>query len=165
MGSIGRHRGGGMGLGSGVPRPSLTPQIHYTGRLAGAPAGQMTQGEGTIINGAGSQTGSNLSRWGDYSAMTIDPVDGCTFWYTNEYIPSNGAFNWRTRIGTFQLPGCGAPSDFSISASPSSVSAVQGGSATSSIATTVTSGPAQSVALSASGVPAGTTASINAPTI
>ena len=25
------------------------------------------------------------NRWGDYSALTIDPVDDTTFWYTNEY--------------------------------------------------------------------------------
>src|SRR3989442_1579079 len=165
MGSIAMDRSGGIGLGFSVSSSSLNPQIHYTGRVASDPAGQMTQGEGTIINGTGSQTGSNLSRWGDYSAMTIDPSDGCTFWYTSEYIPSNGAFNWRTRVGTFQLPGCATPSDFSIAATPSSVSAVQAGSATSTISTTVTSGSAQSVALSASGVPAGTTASFNPSTI
>jgi hypothetical protein len=33
--------------------------------------------------GAGSQL-PNLSRWGDYSSMSVDPVDDCTFWYTNE---------------------------------------------------------------------------------
>jgi hypothetical protein len=43
-------------------------------------------------------------RWGDYSSMSIDPVDGCTFWYTQEYI---GAENiWRTRIGAFKFPFC-----------------------------------------------------------
>ena len=44
----------------------------------------MTLGEGTIINGSGVQTTTN-SRWGDYTAMTVDPVDDCTFWYVNEY--------------------------------------------------------------------------------
>ncbi len=66
----------------------------------------MTQGEATIIAGAGAQTGS-LTRWGDYSAMSVDPTDDCTFWYTNEYIPSNGTFNWQTRIASFKFPGCG----------------------------------------------------------
>src|SRR5437870_8874394 len=92
--------------------------------------------------------------------MGIDPADGCTFWYANEYIPANGAFNWSTRIGTFKLPGCGVTNDFSISASPSSVSATQNGSATSTIATAVTSGSAQTVSLSASGLPSGATASL-----
>src|SRR6266550_3888141 len=122
----------------------------------------MSQGEGTIINGAGVQTGRGLSRWGDYSSMSIDPADGCTFWYASEYIPANGSFNWSTRIGTFKLPGCGGvPNDFSISVSPSSVSAPQNGSATSTVATAVTSGSAQTVSLSANGLPSGATASFS----
>jgi hypothetical protein len=158
MGSIAMDGSGDIGLGFSLSGASRTPGIHYTGRLAGDALGSMNQGEGVVIDGAGSQNG-NLSRWGDYSAITVDPVDGCTFWYTNEYIPSTGSFNWKTRVGTFRLPGCGAtPSDFSISANPSSMSAPQGGSAASTIATTVTSGSAQSVTLSATGLPAGTTA-------
>src|SRR5205809_957743 len=161
MGSIAMDRSGGIGLGFSVSSSSLNPQIHYTGRVASDPAGQMTQGEGTIINGAGAQTGRGLSRWGDYTSMGIDPADGCTFWYANEYIPANGAFNWSTRIGTFKLPGCGVTNDFLISASPSSVSATQNGSATSTIATAVTSGSAQTISLSASGLPSGATASFS----
>ena len=163
MGSIAMDQAGGIGLGFSVSGSSLKPQIHYAGRLATDPAGQMSQGEGTIINGAGAQTG-NLSRWGDYSSISIDPIDGCTFWYANEYIPANGSFNWRTRIGTFKLPGCGAapaPDDFSITANPNAVSATQNGSATSTIATAVTSGAAQTVSLSASGLPSGATASFS----
>jgi uncharacterized repeat protein (TIGR01451 family) len=107
MGSIAQDQQGNMGLGFSVSSSSLHPEIHYTGRLAGDAAGQMPQGEATIINGAGSQTGSSLSRWGDYSAMRIDPSDDCTFWYTTEYIPANGAFNWSTRIASFKFPSCG----------------------------------------------------------
>src|SRR5213596_733198 len=161
MGSIAMDEAGGIGLGFSVSSSSLKPQIHYAGRLASDPAGQMSQGEGTIINGAGVQTGRGLSRWGDYSSMSIDPVDGCTFWYASEYIPANGSFNWSTRIGTFKLPGCGVTNDFSISANPSSVSATQNGTATSTIATAVTSGSAQTVSLSASGLPSGATASFS----
>src|SRR5438552_11245222 len=162
MGSIAMDQAGDIGLGFSVSSSSLKPQIHYTGRLATDPAGQMSQGEGTIINGAGAQTGRGLSRWGDYTSMGIDPADGCTFWYANEYIPANGSFNWSTRIGTFKLPGCGSvTNDFSLSASPSSVSATQNGSATSTMATAVISGSAQTVSLSASGLPSGATASFS----
>jgi hypothetical protein len=164
MGSIAMDQAGGIGLGFSVSSSSLKPQIHYTGRRASDPLGQMTQGEGTIINGAGVQTGRNLSRWGDYSSLSIDPVDGCTFWYANEYIPTNGAFNWRTRIGTFQLTGCAAPpppNDFSISTNPTSLSLASGGSGTSTISTAITSGAAQTVTLSASGQPAGSSASFS----
>src|SRR5207253_3333275 len=48
-------------------------------------------------------------RWGDYSAMTVDPVDDCTFWYTTEYLKANGTFNWSTRIVSFKLAGCNTP--------------------------------------------------------
>src|SRR5256885_16447078 len=100
----------------------------------------MTQGEGRIIDGAGSQTGSSLTRWGDYSNMVVDPSDDCTFWYTTEYIPANGTFNWKTRIGSFKLPGCPATgtNDFSIGANPTTVSVTAGGAGTSTISTAVT---------------------------
>jgi hypothetical protein len=62
----------------------------------------LPQGEATIIAGTGSQTGTS-NRWGDYSALTVDPVDDSTFWYTQEYYTSTGAFNWRTRIASFKF--------------------------------------------------------------
>src|SRR5258705_7315963 len=161
MGSIEMDQSGGIGLGFSVSSSSLHPQVHYTGRLAGDAAGTMTLGEGSIIDGAGSQTGSSLSRWGDYSAMTVDPSDDCTFWYTNEYIPSNGAFNWRTRIGSFKFSACGGTTtdDFSISASPSSLTPAQGAGGSSTISTAVTSGSPQAITLSLSGAAPGATAS------
>jgi len=164
MGSIAMDQAGNMALGFSRSGTAINPEIHFTGRLAGDTLGQMTQGEGTIIDGTGSQTGGSQSRWGDYSAMAIDPSDDCTFWYTNEYIPSNGAFNWKTRVASFKLPGCPAASagnDFSISASPTSLSLVQGTSGSSSISTAVTSGTAGTVSLAVSGVPSGASASLN----
>ena len=62
----------------------------------------MTQGEGHIFDGAGSQV-STSNRWGDYSDMTVDPVDDQTFWYTTEYYDTTSSFNWRTRIANFKL--------------------------------------------------------------
>jgi hypothetical protein len=118
MGSIAMDQSGNMALGFSLSSSSVHPQIHYTGRLAGDPAGQMAQGEATIINGAGSQTGSSLSRWGDYTSMAVDPTDDCTFWYTNEYLQSNGAFNWSTRIASFTFPNCVAP--LSVAINPNS---------------------------------------------
>ena len=124
MGSIAMDQAGNMALGYSVS--SLNPGIRYTGRLAADPLGTMTQGEGTMISGTGSQTG-RLSRWGDYTMLAVDPVDDCTFWYTNEYLTANGTFNWHTRMGSFKLPGCPAgPPDFSLSATPSSQTVTQG---------------------------------------
>jgi hypothetical protein len=110
MGSIAQDKKGDMGLGySVVNGVDVFPGIRYTGRLAGDPLGQMTLGERTIINGSGVQTTTN-SRWGDYTDMTVDPVDDCTFWYVNEYYTAAGqassAAGWQTRIASFKLPGC-----------------------------------------------------------
>jgi hypothetical protein len=170
MGAIAMDQTGNMGLGFSVSSSSVHPEIHYTGRLVTDAINTMPQGEGSIIDGLGSQTGQNLSRWGDYSNMVVDPSDDCTFWYTTEYIPSNGAFNWATRIGSFKFPNCGGTTppptnDFSINASPTSLSLVQGQSGTSSISTAVTSGSAQSITLSAAGLPAGATPTFSASPI
>jgi len=160
MGSIATDQAGNIALGFSVSGAAINPQINYTGRLAGDAAGVMSQAEGTVIAGAGSQTGSNLSRWGDYSAMAVDPSDDCTFWYTNQYIPADGAFNWKTRIGSFKLPNCPPVNDFSISASPSSLSLAQGTSGSSSISTGAI-GSAGTVTLSVSGAPSGATVSLS----
>ena len=111
MGSIAMDKAGDMGLGYSVSSSSLHPQIRYTGRLVGDPLGAMPQGEGTIKAGAASQFGPELGpeRWGDYSEMSIDPSDECTFWYANEYHETAGVTNWRTRIGSFKFPNCDAP--------------------------------------------------------
>ncbi|MGZ3583113.1 MAG: hypothetical protein ACXWP6_10365, partial [Ktedonobacterales bacterium] len=164
MGSIAMDASGDMAMGFSISSSSLHPGIHYTGRLVGDALNSMPQGEASVIDGAGSQTGSNLSRWGDYSSMTVDPADGCTFWYTNEYIPSNGAFNWKTRIGSFKFSSCGGtppPNDFSMSANPTSLTLAQNTNGTSTISTTTTSGSAQTVNLTVSGMPAGASASLN----
>jgi hypothetical protein len=61
---------------------------------------------GIIQNGNGSQTNYPPQRWGDYSMMAVDPVDDCTFWYTNQYYssPANGQkLLWQSRIGHFKL--------------------------------------------------------------
>ena len=161
MGSAAMDRNGDIGLGFSVSSGSIHPGIHYTARLAGDSLGTMTQGEGVVIDGTGSQT-AGLARWGDYTSLSIDPSDDCTFWYTGEYLASNGSFNWHTRIGSFKLPGCGSTApDFSISSSPSTVTLAAGASGTSTISTAVTYGSTQTVSLSASGAPAGTTVSFS----
>jgi len=104
MGSIAMDKVGDIALGYSVSSSSVRPGIRYTGRVSTDPLGTM-QTENIIINGIGSQT-SNLHRWGDYSAMSVDPVYDCTFWYTNEYLKASGSFNWSTRIASFKFPGC-----------------------------------------------------------
>ena len=110
MGSVAQDKNGGIALGySVVNGTTVFPGIRYTGRLAADPLGQMTLGEGTIINGSGVQRTTN-SRWGDYTSLNVDPVDDCTFWYVNEYYTAAGQAlspaGWQTRIASFKLPGC-----------------------------------------------------------
>ncbi len=107
MGSIAMDQSGNIALGYSVSSSSTYPSIRYDGRLDGDPLGQMTQGEAEIIAGGGSQSHS-AGRWGDYSMMGVDPTDGCTFWYTQEYIETDGNAPWQTRIGSFRFPTCGA---------------------------------------------------------
>jgi hypothetical protein len=161
MGSIAMDKVGNAALGYSASSSTIHPQIRFTGRLAADTLGQMTQGEGTITSGAGSQT--TYSRWGDYTSMAVDPVDGCTFWYTNEYEPANGNFNWKTHLASFQLPNCsGTPTnDFTLNASPTSGTVTAGSSTTSTVSTAVASGSAEAVALSASGLPTGATAAFS----
>jgi hypothetical protein len=68
-----------MALGYSASNSAVFPSVWYTGRLVGDALGTMPQGEGSFVNGLGSQT-STAARWGDYTAMTVDPVDDCTFW-------------------------------------------------------------------------------------
>ncbi|HEX7836987.1 MAG TPA: proprotein convertase P-domain-containing protein [Kofleriaceae bacterium] len=154
---------GDIGMGFSISSSAINPSVRYTGRLVGDALGTMGQGEGTIVSGTGSQTG-NLTRWGDYSSMNIDPSDDCTFWYTQEYMGASGSFNWRTRIGSFKFPNCGATppaNDFSISVTPASQSVNAGSSVSYSVTTAVTAGAAQTVNLTVTGLPSGVTGSFS----
>jgi hypothetical protein len=108
--SLAIDRAGNMALGYSTSSSTTKPAIKYAGRLAGDPVNTLGQTEQVLIQGTGTQTGncggSSCARWGDYSAMTLDP-NGCSFWYTNEYYAVDGLNN-LTRIGSFALPGCTA---------------------------------------------------------
>jgi hypothetical protein len=117
MGSIAMDANGNIALGYSVSSSTIHPDIRYTGRFASDPLGVMTIAETLIHAGGGSQTGG-LARWGDYTQMTVDPTEPGTFWYTNEYIPTNGSFNWKTRIAAFNFdPPC--PVGYASDPSPS----------------------------------------------
>jgi hypothetical protein len=107
MGSAAMDGSGNLAVGFSASSSSIVPGLRYAGRLAGDPANTLAQGETVLFAGQGSQTGTS-NRWGDYSDLTVDPVDDCTFWFTSEYYPSGVTqFNWRTRIGSFKFATCG----------------------------------------------------------
>jgi len=105
MGSAAMDHQGNLAVGYSVSSVTVFPSLRYAGRLASDPAGSLAQGEAVLINGSGAQT-STLSRWGDYSALSLDPVNDCDFWYTGEYIALTGGVTWRTRIGKFNFGVC-----------------------------------------------------------
>ena len=116
MGSIASDNQGNIALGFSASSEAIHPQIRYAGRLATDPLGILSE-ERHLFDGTGSQAGIKFlgeffskDRWGDYSDMTIDPVDDCTFYYTNEYYAKTGrGANWKTRIGYFKFAGCTPP--------------------------------------------------------
>lgn len=107
MGSVAMDASGDLAVGYSVTSDTLLPSIAIAARQAFDPPG-ILQSETMIFAGTGVQT-SQLTRWGDYSAMQVDPVDDCTFWYTTEYLKDSGLFNWNTRIANFKFPSCGVP--------------------------------------------------------
>jgi hypothetical protein len=110
MGSIAMDAAGNIALGYSLSDGVTTwPSIAYTGRLADDALNLLPQGEIVATSGDGAQLDSS-GRWGDYSAMTVDPVDDCTFWYTQEYYATTDFLfgrNWQTRIIPFKFAACG----------------------------------------------------------
>jgi hypothetical protein len=123
MGSIAMDQVGNIALGYSASSSSVRPSVRYTGHLVSDPLGVMGQGEGILQAGSGSQLPS-LSRWGDYSSMTVDPTDDCTFWYVGEYLKTNGTWNWSTRIGSFRFSTCGSAA--TVPGAPTNVIATAG---------------------------------------
>jgi Carboxypeptidase regulatory-like domain len=106
MGSVSMDGSGNLAVGYTASSSSVFPSLRYAARLAGDPLGELGQGEAELVTGHSSSEGA--SRWGDYSAMSVDESDDCTFWYTGEYMGTEGGFAWHTRVATFSLPNCKA---------------------------------------------------------
>ena len=102
--SIAMDKDGNIALGYSKSSTTVEPGAYVTGRLASDPINTMGA-EVQMQAGIGAQLGAG-NRWGDYSSMTLDPIDQCTFYYTNEYLKTNGGFNWSTRIAAFKFPSC-----------------------------------------------------------
>ncbi len=88
----------------------LFPGIAYTGRLHQDPPERLTMPEQWIKRGTQLQWPANEAsglgqRWGDYSSLSVDPVDDCTFWYTQHLASGRGAYR-KTRIASFRFEGC-----------------------------------------------------------
>jgi Abnormal spindle-like microcephaly-assoc'd, ASPM-SPD-2-Hydin len=106
MASMAEDKNGDIGLGYSASSGSIHPTIRFTGRVPSDAVGTM-ETEASILEGTGSQSGSQYAnRWGDYTAMQVDPSDDCTFWYVDQYEKVSGVFNWHTSISSFAFNGC-----------------------------------------------------------
>ena len=160
MGSAAMDGGGNIAIGYSKSSGSINPSIAFTSRTPDMSAGTMSP-ETVLQPGSGAQT--SFSRWGDYTALRIDPSDDTTFWYTNEYYSRNSKFLnylWSTAIGSFKVGSSGS-TDFSLSVSPSSLSVTRGGSSATAVVSATAINGSSSVTLSINGLPKGTTASFS----
>jgi hypothetical protein len=158
MGSAAMDHAGNLAVGYSVSSTTLNPGIRFTGRAPGDPLGTLGT-EIDITDGTGSQTGG-LNRWGDYSNLSVDPVDDCTLWYTTEFLKTSGSFNWSTRIANFKFSTCGNP-DYTVTASPASQTVTQGNSTTYTATVTPTGGFGGTVGLTVTGLPTDATGAFN----
>jgi hypothetical protein len=146
MGGIAMDGAGNIALGYNISSQTIYPSLRYTGRLASDPLGTMPQGEYTLVSGT-ANNGSN--RYGDYAAMSIDPIDDCTFWFTGEW---NDNSQWKTRIGAFRFDACGS-TNFTLNVTPESQQVCSPDNAQYSIALAGVGNFDGSVTLSAVGSP------------
>ena len=107
MGSIAQDNRGDIALGYSQASTTQRADIKIAGRTNNvANSGTLNEGETLMYPSGGTQTGT-AGRWGDYSSMSSDPSDDCTFWYTQEYYATgNTGINWSTRVGKFRFPAC-----------------------------------------------------------
>ena len=154
MGGISMDGSGNIALGYNVSSQTIYPSIRYAGRLASDPLGTLPQGEYTLINGS-ANNGSN--RYGDYSAMSVDPIDDCTFWFTGQW---NDASQWKTRIGAFRFDACGT-TNFTLDVTPDDLQVCTGSVASYTVATAAVGSFVGNVNLSAVGNPGTATFSPN----
>ena len=155
MGSVAMDGQGNLALGFSASSSTIKPQLRYAGRLATDPLNVMGQGEAHLFDGTGSQSGTQ-NRWGDYSSMTVDPVDDSTFWYTNEYYATTTTFGWRTRIGSFKLAANPTPTPTPGPSPTATATATPAPSPTATATATATVAPSPTATATATATPTAT---------
>lgn len=108
MAAAAQDNQGNIALEFSSANVAKAPSIEYAGKLVSEPVGTF-RAPGTLAAGTGVQTAFGF-RWGDYTGMTVDPVDDCTFWMTNQYYTAESQaespFSWLTKIGKFKFDEC-----------------------------------------------------------
>jgi hypothetical protein len=104
MGGIGQDQFGDIAVGYNVSSTTVYPGIRFSGH-ANTDKINVMEPEVTVVSGAGAQNGTN-KNWSSFSTMSVDPVDDCTFYYTNEYYATSSQSGWKTQINSFRFPSC-----------------------------------------------------------
>ena len=158
MGGIAMDGSGNIGVGYSQSDSAMHPQIQVTGRTLDDARGTLRDEQNCTDGVAnGSQTSSS-GRWGDYSSMSVDPVDQCTFYFTSEYYATTASSAWRTRVCSFKFDGCGDPDFALVSDTPQRIEmcgATNSQDPSWNLRAGVLNGFSGPVTLTATGVPAG----------
>jgi hypothetical protein len=107
MGSIAMDKAGDMLLGYSESSSTMYPGIYVTGCTAGNIS--CTMGTEQLVQAGGGYAGAaGGGNWGDYSSMSVDPADDCTFWYVDEYFTAanSGTAAWSTYLASVKFSGC-----------------------------------------------------------
>ena len=102
-GSISIDKNGNIGMGFTIMNDNeanlIFPSLMYTGRYSNDPLGVMTLEEEYIVEG--NSPGRNRNgRYGDYSHISLDPVDDETFWFIGEYFEAGLRV---AKVGAFRI--------------------------------------------------------------
>ena len=92
MPSIAVDAQGNMAIGYSVSSGTSEPSIRYAGRLAGDSLNTLRKMRQCWSQADGHQ---GASRWGDYSALSIDPSDNLTFWHQRILFGRRALATWR----------------------------------------------------------------------
>jgi hypothetical protein len=104
MASMAMDKVGNIAIGYSLSGTNLYPSAAFTGRLAGDSESSGLLGkESLLVSGSGGQAGA---RWGDYTTMSVDPVDDCTFWFVSQYLKKEDSDVWHTLISRLSFRGC-----------------------------------------------------------
>ena len=132
-------------------------------RTSTTPLSQTDAGETVLATSAAPVTedafqtncNPNPCRWGDYSGATPDLVNSHVVWGSNQIAgpPFFGFAQWQTQ--NFAISTVPPAPDFSLSASPTSQTVIQGAGTSYTITIAPTNGFSSAVTLSVSGLPSG----------
>jgi hypothetical protein len=114
MPSIAVDGAGDMAIGFSASGDNLLAGAYYTGRRPTDPPGTVDT-SATLAAGQDGYIrtlGGGANRWGDYSAISVDPGDDKTFWVYNQYALTRAATPddngedglWGTRYASFVFP-------------------------------------------------------------